>query len=123
MVYRIANMVKCIHIAFMGILFSSLSLGQKPSGFDYVENKGQWGDSIRYATQLPAGMLNIVDGGFAYYYASAPQLHKIQGMMDRGEAVDSQRIRLHNYQVRYVDANPTVSYSAGARRPDYINWY
>lgn len=103
--------------------FNVSAFSQKPGGFDFVENKGQWADSVRYAAQLPGGMLHIANSGFAYYYALEADLRRINDKKEQGQMVDSEQVHIHNYRVSYVGGNDHISYTTADKRNNYINYF
>jgi gliding motility-associated-like protein len=104
-------------------LYSSIAFGQKKAAFDFVENKGQWEDSIRYQAQIPGGMLHITDKGFRYYYLSADDMTRIGELKEEGRNVDSEKVHLHNYRVSFIGANETIKYRTDERRSNYMNYF
>lgn len=107
----------------LSLMFTQVSARGQKDLTDFVENRGQWEDRVHYKALLPTGLLQLSDSGFEYFLSSGQDLLRIADKMDRAEQVDSERIRLHNYKVSLVDANPEAQYQALEKRPYYMNFF
>lgn len=104
-------------------LFNSLVFAQKKEGFSFVENKGQWKDSVRYKAEVPGGMLHITNHGFQYYYVSGEDIQHIDSIKEIGLNADSAQVHLHNYRVSYEGSNEIIHYTTKEKRSNYINYF
>lgn len=92
-------------------------------GFSFIENKGQWSDSVRYKAEIPGGMLHLTDHGFQYHYLSVADIRRIDSVKEAGGNADSQNIRLHNYRVVFEGGNENIHYTAQDKRTRYVNYF
>lgn len=105
------------------MLFTVIAYAGKKEGFDFIENKGQWENDIRFRAAIPDGILDITDKGFAYHYMAREDRERIEELKEKGLPADSEKVRLHNYRVRFEGGKETVHYSQEQRRNHYINYF
>src|SRR5690606_34985797 len=118
-------MYKLLRYAVVFFLFTIVRqhLTFAQASLSFVENKGQWADSIHFKAELPGGRVHIQDGGLAYYFASIQDLQVIADKIEHGDSLGGQTIKLHNYKVHYKGANSSPSYSTAEQKNNYLNYF
>ncbi|WP_161806929.1 gliding motility-associated C-terminal domain-containing protein [Hymenobacter sp. AT01-02] len=79
------------------------------TSLEFVENKGQWDASTRFAASLPAGRLFLASTGFTYTFAD-PQALRAYHDHEHGKATAAKgpidgSLRMHAYRVTFEGGN------------------
>lgn len=111
------------HYTLLYCLITCISLhvlAQAPTT-EFVENKGQWGDWVRYKATNIAGDIYMEDDGFRYVLAdpgNAPRLDS----MHHGWFKSSPRFNFHVYKVSLEGANK-ASITGANQQKHYYNYF
>ena len=124
------------------ILISNLVFAQKY--LDFIENKGQWDESIKYKSEIAGGAIVLKNTGYRVmqynvddYEQLSETLHSHGKKLDRSvnESVDgiSKKIpmgdvgtelnlRSHTYEVKFLNANPNPTIVPDKALASYNNY-
>lgn len=89
---------------------------------DFIENKGQWTDEVRYKANLPYGAIFLTSQGFVYNYASAADIMQAQKMHNNNEPDANIKIRRHTYKVSFLHAHKDTKFTPNEKRDYYHNY-
>ena len=90
------------------------------SGFQFIANKGQWNNNIRFMTDVPNGRLYLGKAGFSYVFQHPEDLAKLGG---HGKiAPDGGVMRSHIFKIDFVGASGNRAEGARAYT-EYHNYY
>jgi len=94
------------HYILLYCLFTCISLcafAQAPST-EFVENKGQWGDWVRYKAKTIAGDMYLENDGFRYVLAEASNTDKVDSF-HHGWLTKKPTLNFHCYKMTFEGAN------------------
>jgi len=90
------------------------------TGFQFVANKGQWNNNIRFMTDVPNGRLYLGKAGFSYVFQHPDDLAKLGG---HGKiAPEGGVMRSHIFKIDFVGASGNRAEGARAYT-EYHNYY
>lgn len=97
---------------------------------DFIENKGQWTDQIKYKAGIPDGALFLTDEGFVYNFVSREDMAYLQEQTcgktlpsDKEKEWDNKTVHYHAYKVKFWGANNKVHYQTYSKRDYYHNYF
>ena len=95
------------------------------ASLEFVENKGQWEGTTRYAATLPAGRLFVGPTGFTYSFLDPVALrsHAHHGSPDATATSSSDVLRGHSYSVTFEGANPAPELVGETVTPAPYNYF
>jgi hypothetical protein len=107
-------------------LAASPPLPDNPS-LEFIQNKGQWDQRVRYAAALPAGRLFVQADAFTYAFVDPaafhhPGSHQAPGPPPAAGA-DRQKITGHAYTVHFVKASPRAALTAARPTSEVRNYF
>lgn len=93
----------------------------------FIENKGQWDDTIRFKAEIPDGTLFLTNGGWVYNFWSPSDLEHF-GTETRNRRLSSndQPFYMRNYHAYRIDFKKTRSkpdFETGEERDYYHNYF
>ena len=118
----------------LGTLYTYAQTG--PSSFDFVENKGQWHERVKYKGEFPGGAFFLEQQGFTVLLHHPEDLdaafghhHQIPGKTKtpKGKLVDKPAnknvVRSHAYTVRFRGANTQAAITPEKPLQSYNNYF
>ncbi|MDF7812983.1 gliding motility-associated C-terminal domain-containing protein [Hymenobacter sp. YC55] len=95
------------------------------ASLEFIENKGQWDNPVRYAAALPAGRLFVGTTGFTYSFLDPVALrsHSHQGSDDAPKAPASEVLHGHSYSVTFEGANRSPVLAGEEITPAPYNYF
>jgi len=103
------------------------SIDVKRPEVQFVENKGQWNNEIKYKTNVRNGAMFITDKGFVYNYANAEEFKALAEDHDNDhfspEKKKDQIIHMHAYRVNFLGANKGIRYTTAQKDKTYFNFF
>lgn len=101
------------------------SLARDGGNLDFVENRAQWPEVVRYRADIPGGALFLTNTGFTYSLYNKDDLHRIHemGHDHPGANLDNEKVWGHAYRVHFKDCRPDVQISTSAKREHYCNYF
>ena len=103
-------------------LESYAQVGHGTPSIEFIENKGQWKESIQFESGIPNGQLYIEDGQLTYVLYSGDDLDRIHELKhDREASVSAENIKIngHLFQVSFLNAN-SMTFSGSKKRSNYF---
>lgn len=92
---------------------------------EFIENKGQWNNNVRYKAEIPSGNLYLENNKLTYQFYNEEDLAKIDdlhhGFFKNPTHKDS-IINIHAFNVKFLNSL-TPNFSAETPRPDYVNYF
>ncbi|HHL51959.1 MAG TPA: hypothetical protein ENJ39_01160, partial [Flammeovirgaceae bacterium] len=90
----------------------------------FVENKGQWPEQVKYAAELPGGMLFVEEHTLTYSFTDPHQQRLLQqGRHNHRPVQLPEQIRKYALKVNFVDADPQVKATAQTPVPTVYNFF
>ncbi|WP_207494881.1 hypothetical protein [Aridibaculum aurantiacum] len=99
-------------VLFLSLLLPLAGTSQHAASFEFVENKGQWNNSVFFKADLPAGAFFLEQKGFTVLQHHPEDLQRLADV-HHGTAVapaGGTLVRSHAYNVEFLNAaEPTVA--------------
>lgn len=99
--------LKQLSIFTITLLYCTLALAQ--GNIEFIENKGQWEDKIRYKATVSNGQLYIRDNGVTMVQYNPADFSNVMKLLhDRTEGLPPERymVRTHAFDIDFVGASP-----------------
>lgn len=137
-----------IRIIFIiaGLAFHLIAGAQTgPSGFEFIENKGQWESAVKFKGDIPAGAFFLQQNGFTVLQHNQEDLARLNARSHRHEAQSNKEgqtsreidqvggvrtlpgeeliLRSHAYRVSFAGASETASIIPDKVQPHYNNYF
>ncbi len=113
--------MKLRYILLSCILVFAIGRGYSQSPIEFIENKGQWGDWIKYKATTPGGEVHLENDGLRYILCDAENKNKIDSF-HTGRLTKKPTMKFHVYKVTFEGA--TAPEIEGLRRQtNYYNYY
>lgn len=103
-------------------LLSSVALSvfsQTSDVVQFVENKGQWDNRVRYMAQVPGGAVFVQQAGFSIVQHHPQDLQALDEQMHGHDGAGNERLmqksfvlRSHAYRVQFLNGNPSPQITA-----------
>jgi gliding motility-associated-like protein len=118
--YAIMNqrLYYCLFLGFISLLLgpgqSTYAAAPTTRSLEFVENRGQWPQPVRFAADIPGGRLFLQPAGFTYTLYSPQDLSAHNHHDDRSETttVPPERLRGHAYTVSFVGGRAAATISS-----------
>ncbi|HEX8656158.1 MAG TPA: gliding motility-associated C-terminal domain-containing protein [Hymenobacter sp.] len=95
-----------------GQLARSASVPPSAASLEFIQNKGQWDDRVRYEAALPAGRLFVLPHALTYAFLDPAMLSHHHGAGTAPAASGVAGIAAHAYTVHFERANARVRLTA-----------
>ena len=104
------------------MVFTSSAFTQVDSYFDIVENKGQWPQSVRYATDVEHGKIFLEKNKFTFHFYD---LSPIAAIHNGGKVPvpGEKRFSGHVFQQQFLNTNEAVRHTAAGIQKAYYNFF
>ena len=92
----------------LALLFCLSGLSVFPQNIEFIENKGQWDDRVRYMGQVSNGAFFIHNNGFTvlqHHAADMEKLHNASHSRGQNREARDLIVRSHAYNVRFLNVN------------------
>ncbi|MCU0451397.1 MAG: PKD domain containing protein, partial [Bernardetiaceae bacterium] len=97
--------------------------------FEFVENKRQWADDVRYRADIPNGFLLLKPNSLFYVFYDREKLNRLKhGQLGSQQAFfrvqeDPNRLRAHGVEVAFLGANPAPVTQASGQTEAVRNYF
>lgn len=110
------------------VLISINSLGQQNKGLRFIENKGQWSESIDFQARVPGGRVGVSSSGFGIYLLDMEEIeHQHHGTHENiSEATgtpDNEPISGHYFRINLIGSNTSAPALGQERMSGYYNYF
>ncbi|RYE13143.1 MAG: hypothetical protein EOP51_30275, partial [Sphingobacteriales bacterium] len=111
------------------LLLLSFELGvhicraQSGGGIDYIENKGQWPQQVRFAAGIASGNMLLTQDGFTYFYTSDKDMERLSERREEGLPIDTELVNGHWYKVNFLGRNVNAASIGLEQKSRYINHF
>ncbi|MDG1477055.1 MAG: gliding motility-associated C-terminal domain-containing protein [Vicingaceae bacterium] len=92
---------------------------------EFVENKGQWNNKVKYKAQLPGGNIYLENDRLTYLFYDEKDMARLSEMHHheiKNPTPDDYIMDLHAFQINFLNAK-TETITATEPTPDYVNYY
>lgn len=110
-------------LIFCNTLWPGMCRAQSGDGIDYVENKGQWPQHIRFAGGIAGGNMLLTQEGFTYFYTSDKDMERLSERREQGLPIDTELVKGHWYKVNFLGGNVNAISSGLQQKDRYINYF
>lgn len=117
-----------MRLQFLLVLVSISALGQNYHGLRFIQNKGQWEESIDFQARVPGGRVGISPNGFSVLLLDLEESEK-QHLATHGAIQESggheinEPIKGHYFQMNLIGSNPHVKAQPGEVLQGYHNYF
>ncbi len=123
------------YIFFIALLASAYPVfAQDYNNIEFIENKGQWDDPVKFKGEVNAGAVFIRSGGFTILqhnkqdWAVLQSVHGPHGERPPGTVMSARSdgkfvLRSHSYNVDFVGASPAMQVVPDKVIPAYNNYF
>lgn len=109
------------------LIFLALTtlVNAQEKGISFTENKGQWNSEALYRAELPGGLVFLSKNGPVYHFYDTEKLESIHDSLATTTFNNSkdERIKLHAYRFRFMNANQTSTTQAEGKLETYENYF
>ncbi len=95
----------------------------KDGNIDFVKNKNQFPEQVRYKASLPGGAVFLTQTGFTYNYYKTEDLARIHELKHEGKDVDKEPVHFHAYRVSFSNARKDAGMLEEGILPYYHNYF
>jgi len=119
-IYRILHNLKskALHSFFLFVVLLLVAANTVFSQINFIENKGQWENNIKYRAEIPGGLLFIENGQLSYLFVDQEPFKELH---DKG--VYNKPVQMHYFRVVFEGANLTPTYKNELTAKTYYNFY
>ncbi len=114
----------------MKILFFLCLLGcavpalyAKDGNLDFIKNKNQFPEPVRYKAFLPGGAVFLTQNGFTYSYYQTSDLDRIHELKHDGKNVANEPVHFHAYRVSFSNARKEATMVEEDKQSYYHNYF
>ena len=96
------------------------------SGFEFVENKGQWDSKVKFSGQINSGAFFLQPEGFTVLLHNPQELQNIMHMFHNGQAAREEEgkvLHSHAYAVHFAGANKNIEIVPEKLQNTYNNYF
>ncbi len=90
---------------------------------EFVENKGQWHEQVKFKTAYGNTDLYLLQDGYKMVLHSAEDLQQLAHPHKHTESPAQVKVRSHAYKVSFIDANPLVQVTGEKVQQHYNNYF
>jgi gliding motility-associated-like protein len=108
------------------LLLLSLSvytLRADDGNIDFIQNKNQFPEQVRFKADIPGGAVFLTQTGFTYSYYKASDLTRIHDLKHDNKRVENEPVHMHAYQVQFANANKAATLTEEGLQPYYNNYF
>ncbi len=112
------------HIFLFFFICHSLSgISQSDRVFNFIENKGQWRNSVQFKTEISGGYLYIENDALTYDFYDESELERyFHAHHDKEPRKDLDRFNCHSYKVKFLEADLRKC-SPQKKQATYYNYF
>jgi len=92
---------------------------------EFIENKGQWNNQIKYKAELPAGNLYLENNELTYLFYNEKDMYRIHALYHNeitSPTLTDSIVNLHAFKIKFLNAH-TEKIEALEPTSDYLNYY
>ena len=92
---------------------------------EFIENKGQWEEKVKFKAQLPAGNLYLENNALTYLFYDEKGLNRLHALHHKeikNPAPSDYLMNLHSFKIKFLDAQ-TTQISATEPSTDFVNYF
>ncbi len=110
------------------LLISFCAIGQNTNGLRFMENKGQWNESIDFQAQVPGGRVGVSAKGFLVLLLDLEKIEQ-QHLASHGEVNESdlqpsnESTAAHYFQINLLGSNQTAKAIVEMPLDGYTNYF
>ncbi len=108
----------------MFIAFATSVFAQTPK-IEFIENKGQWANNIKYKAKIPAGNLYLEANQLTYQFydeQDMARLHDMHHHMIKNSSPQDYVMNLHAFNIEFLNAE-APEFRTDNQSSDYLNYY
>src|SRR5882724_1606168 len=129
--FNINNLaLKRITTLLASLLTALLLTAQNYNNIEFIENKGQWDNQVKFKGSVSGGAFFIRSGGFTVLQHNQQDLANISSLLhghnQSGKPVtgnEKMTIHSHAYNVDFIGANPAMQVIPDKAIPTYNNYF
>lgn len=110
--------LKALHSLFILAILLFVTSNTALAQINFIENKGQWEDNIKYRAEIPGGLLFLENGKLSYLFAEQEPFKELH---DKGKY--DKPVQMHYFRVVFEGANPNPTYKNALTAETYYNFY
>lgn len=114
---------------YLIILFAGCCLNTRSQAIEFIENKGQWNEQVKFKGSLASGDFYITTSGYKVVLHNQDDITAI-GAARHGHAIDFKKsnqqkgiVRSHAYEVKFLYANADAVFVPEKTLQGYSNYY
>ncbi len=89
---------------------------------EFIENKGQWSNWIKYKATTPAGEVHLEHDGLRYILSDPENINKMDSF-HTGQITKKPTMKFHVYKVTFEGANPEPELEGLKPQKNYYNYF
>lgn len=89
---------------------------------EFIENKGQWGDWIKYKAKTIAGEMDLERDGFRYILADPTNTERLDSF-HHGQITENPLLKFHVYKMTLEGASDALTIKGSKQQTNYYNYF
>ena len=118
-----------IRYRYITLFLLILSAAVKAQNIEFIENKGQWDDHVKFRSEVPAGSFFIRNGGFTVLQHNKEDLKQVLEYIHGQQGNDQHKrnsplvLHSHSYAVDFAGASDKIEMVPDKPLPTYNNYF
>ncbi|HEU5166217.1 MAG TPA: PKD domain-containing protein, partial [Chitinophagaceae bacterium] len=117
-----------IRYHFIALFLLILSTSVNAQNIEFIENKGQWDNHVKFRSEVPAGSFFIRNGGFTVLQHNAEDLNQVKEYIhghgnDQSKRSSPLVLRSHAYAVDFAGASDKIELIPDKPQEYYNNYF
>lgn len=105
------------------ILIAGYTAGAKDGNLDFIQNRHQFPEQVRYKAFLPGGAVFLRADGFTFSYYRESDLERIHELKHENKEVAREPVHFHAYSVTFSHSNKNAILTEEGKLPYYHNYF
>jgi gliding motility-associated-like protein len=116
-------MTKKNYSIFLLLLITGFATFAKDGNLDFIQNKNQFPEPVRYKAFLPGGAVFLRSDGFTFSYYKEQDLERIHELKHDNKDVSQEQVNFHAYSVTFSNANKNAVLTQEDKQSYYHNYF
>lgn len=117
-----------IRYRYITLFLLILSIAVKAQNIEFIENKGQWDNHVKFRSEVPAGSFFIRNGGFTVLQHNTDDLNQVREFIHgHSSSINNGKtalmVRSHSYAVDFAGASGKIELVPDKPQEYYNNYF
>jgi gliding motility-associated-like protein len=116
-------MTQKIYFFLTLLLITGLATFARDGNIDFIQNKNQFPEPVRYKAFVPGGAVFLRSNGFTFSYYKEADLVRIHELKHDNKDVSQEKVNFHAYSVTFSNANKNAVLTEEGKQSYYHNYF